>query len=192
MTGWQPATRRTLYGCGIVAIVIAATAGSALLLTDDASAQTDMTLDTLNVTGTDRTVSGNVTAVRLTSGLDYQPEVPDATRRIVKLQVGTTTGDFETITYQQTRDPAGTASGSVQLSGSVLDHSALSASDFQPPVANTTSQELVVRAVLEVHRSTGDVVTHTVTDTATVTLHDDGTLSATVGGTGNITVQTDG
>jgi hypothetical protein len=154
-------------------------------------AQASMQMDGLSIADENKTVSGNVTAVTLDADLSYQHEVPDAERRIVKLKVGPSKDDLTLVDYQQQRDPSGTASGTVTLSGSVLEHEAFSAEVFQPGVASTSAREIVVQAVVEVQRSGGDAVTHTVTDTATVRLTDDAELSAAVGGTGVVSVETD-
>lgn len=189
MGKWQPATTRGVPIVIATAVLLAAVGGAAVMA-PSAEAQADLTLDTLSVSGANQTVGGNVTDVMLSTTLDYQHDVPDATRRIVKLKAGPSADDLTLLDYQQVRDPAGTASGSVTLSGSVLDHSAWTADTFAPGIANTTSQEVVVQAVVEVHRETGDVVRHSVTDTATVTLTDDTELTVSVGGTGNVTVRT--
>jgi hypothetical protein len=154
-------------------------------------AEASMQMDGLSIADENKTVSGNVTGVTLDADLSYQHEVPDAERRIVKLKVGPSKDDLTLVDYQQQRDPSGTASGTVTLSGSVLEHEAFSAEVFQPGVASTSAREIVVRAVVEVQRSGGDAVTHTVTDTATIRLTDDAELSAEVGGTGVVSVSSD-
>jgi hypothetical protein len=154
-------------------------------------AQASMQMDGLSVADTNKTVSGNVTDVALTTDLSYQHDVPDADRRIVKLKVGPSKDDLTLVDYQQQRDPSGSASGTVTLSGSVLEHDTYTGESFQPAVASTSTREIVVQAVIEIQRSGGDAVTHTVTDTATVRLTDDAELTATVGGTGVVSVSTD-
>jgi hypothetical protein len=190
MGNWQPATDRRVLFASALAVTLATTAGGAALLAPGAAATASMTLDTLSVAGVNETVSGNVSDVRISTTLDYNHSVPDASRRIVKLRVGPSADNMTLLDYQQTRDPAGTASGSVTLAGTLLDHQGWTADTFDPGVANTTSREVVVEAVIEVHRSNGQVVSHTVMDTATVTLSDDAELTATIGGSGSITVST--
>lgn len=153
-------------------------------------AQASMQMDGLSVADTNETVSGNVTDVQLHADLSYQHDVPDAERRLVSLKVGPTRDDLTLLDYTQTRGPEGSASGTVALSGSLLQHDRFSAEDFDPDVASTSSREIVVRAVIEVQRAGGDAVVHTVTDTATVTLTDDAELTATIGGSGSVSVET--
>jgi hypothetical protein len=107
------------------------------------------------------------------------------------LKVGPSKDDLTLVDYQQQRDPSGSASGTVTLSGSVLEHDTYTTESFQPAVASTSTREIVVQAVIEIQRSGGDAVTHTVTDTATIRLTDDAELTATVGGTGVVSVETD-
>jgi hypothetical protein len=110
----------------------------------------------------------------------------------VKLKAGPSKDNLELVDYQQARDPSGTASGTVELSGSLVELSGFSAEDFNPALAETSSQEIVVQAVIEVQRAGGDPVIHTVTDTATVTVQEGTDLAATIGGEGSIEIQTSG
>jgi len=58
--------------------------------------------------------------------------------------------------------------------------------------AGETTTDLVAQAEIEVTRSDGsDPVTHTVTDDVTLRLTDDGQLVAEIGGTGEVSIQTD-
>lgn len=186
-------TWRQVYRAGTILVFVAAI-GLGILMLGTPTAQgatADLTLGNLTVDGVNRTVSGNVTDVTLTATLDYSFEVPDATQRVVKIQAGADTSSLSTVDYAVQMDPSGTASGTVTLSGSVLSATTLTASDVDPTVASTETTEFVVRAVIEVTRDNGETVTATVTDTVTVTVTDGTELSAQVGGTGNVTVQTD-
>ncbi|AFH22477.1 hypothetical protein OSG_eHP27_00125 [environmental Halophage eHP-27] len=188
MGDWQPAIGRRRIALLVIGLGLVVGAGVALAL-PTAAGSASLEMDGLSVAGTNETVSGNVSDVQLQTTLTYSHDVPDAERRIVRLKVGPTADDLTLLDYQQTRDPTGTASGTVELAGSVLDHPSWTAKTFDPGLANTTSQEVVVQAVVEVQRAGGDAVTHTVTDTATVTLTDDAELTATISGDGSLTVQ---
>lgn len=186
---WHPTTRQyRLLALATVAL-IAAGVGAAALPTP-ADAQADLTVGSLEVADANSTADANVSDVTLATNLEYAHTVPDAERRIITLKVGPSTDALETIAYQQTRDPPGDASGSVALSGSVFEHSSWTADDWNPAYADTTSREVVVRAVIEVRRASGSAVRHTVTDTATVTITDGGSVTVDLGGTGEFTVST--
>lgn len=187
----QPADRARVYQAVVVVLVVGS-AGAVFVVGGSGTANAAVQMDDLNVSNANKTVSGNVSDVVLATTLQYQHDVPDATRRIVKLKAGPTESDLELLAYQQTRDPSGSASGSVTLSGGLVSDGPFQASQFDPALADTKSRDVVIQAVVEVHRATGDVVTHTLTDTATVTLHDDATLTVELGGTGSFTAETDG
>lgn len=191
MSTWQPATRRQWYRLGIVAAALALVgAGALTIATTTADAQTDLRLDSLAVDDVNQTVDGEVSGLTLAADVDYSHEVPDATRRVVTLKVGPSEGDLSTVDYRNARDPAGTDSGTVALEGNVFDATDLSPDDVAPATASTETTELVVAAEIEIQRANGKAVTRTVTDTVTLELHDDATLSASVGGTGTVTVET--
>lgn len=186
----QPATRTRVYQATIILLVVGA-AGTVLVVGSTDEVQAGAQMQSLNVSNANETVAGNVSDVVLATTLQYQHDVPNADRRIIKIEVGPSADQLELLAYQQTRDPSDTASGTATISGGLVGDGPFQASTFNPAVANTSSQELVIRATVEVHRASGDVVTHTVTDTATVTLHDDATLTVELGGTGEFTVTTE-
>lgn len=183
--------RQLVYRIGIVLLVLAASVGAAIAVSGS-SAAASLEMDQLSVSDTSETVTGNVSDVQLSTTLSYEHDVPDADRRQIKLKAGPTQDDLEMVTFRQERDPAGTASGSVDLTGSVLDVSGFTADDFDPEVASTSSQDIVVQAIIEVQRPDADPVKHIVTDTATVTITDGTQLTATIGGDGSITIETTG
>lgn len=188
---WQPAlTRRQLYRLAAVCLVVlVASAGALHATTDPASA--DVSTEGLSIADTDRTVGGNVSDVALATTITYDHAVPDATRRVVRIKAGPTENDLALIDYRQTRDPTGTTTGSVDLAGGLVSDGPFEASAFAPPLAGNTTQEVVVQAEIELQRANGDAVTHTTTDTATVTVRDDATLSVSLGGDGGLTVTTE-
>lgn len=184
------ATNRRTVTYRILIIMLAAAVAIGGVVAFGGSTSAEIQFDGLDVADANETVTSDVSDVTLAATVDYSHDVPDADRRQVKLKAGPTEDDLELVDYQQERDPAGVASGSVTLSGSLVDLSGFSAEDFNPDLAETSSQEIVVQAVIEVQRANGDPVIHTVTDTATVTIEEGTELSATIGGTGEITIQT--
>ena len=189
---WQPATQRQWRRLGIVAAALAVLGTVALLgAAGTANADVQLQTDSLDVAGVNKTVSGNVTDATLSTTLNYQTDVPDSDRRIIRLKAGPSTDNLETIDYTQ-REVSDSTSGTVTLSGSLTDHPDISADALNPQRAGETTTDLVVQAEIEVTRSDGsDPVTHTVTDDVTLQLTDDGQLVAEVGGTGEVVVETD-
>jgi len=191
----QSAARRQLYRLGIIIVVLTAVGLGAVAVADPAGAATaDVSTETLSVSGANQTVveGENVSDVTLSATLAYDHDVPDATQRVVELRVGPQGGDTQYVDYVVESEPSGTASGEVDLSGSVIEATDLTADDFDPATATTTTQDLVVEAVIEVERENGETVRHVASDTATVTIEDGTDLTVTVGGDGDLTVETTG
>jgi len=172
---------------GVTLVTVAAL----LTATAPAAGQSDLELGTLTVSDVNRTVDGDVSDVQIDAQLDYSHDVPDATRRIVTLKAGPSADNLETVTFAQESGPAGTDSGSVSLSGSLTELDAYSASDFDPALADSQTRTVVVAAEIEVRRESGEPVVTQVTEPVTIQLHDGAVLSADVGGSGDITVNTD-
>jgi len=190
---WQPAARRRLYRLGIITLVLALIGVGALgIATTSAGAESTLDMTGLDVADVNRTVSGDVSDVTLSVDLSYSHEVPDATRRVIKIQVGPDKDSLTTLDYINEQDMAGTDSGTVTLSGSILDAQGLTASEIDPALASTNETQVVVQAEIEITRSNGETVTETVTDTATLRLTDGGNLTASIGGSGEFTVETSG
>jgi len=191
MQNWQPATRTEWYRLAAAAAALAIIGAGALVgATATADAQTDIRLDGLDIAGVNQTTNGDVSAVGLSADVGYRHDVPDATRRVVTLKVGTSNNTLETLDYRNTRDPTGADSGSVTLSGDVLDATDLTAADVTPATASSATTELIVVADLRIERANGQAIERTVRDTVTVRLHDGTDLSASVGGAGVVTVET--
>ena len=192
---WQPASpgtkkQRLALTLALVIMLPIATV-AALTLAPQSAAASGLTLGALTVSDVNRTINGNVTDVRVNARLDYQHDVPDATRRIVKLQVGPSENDLETVTFIQEPDPQGKTSGTVELSGSLLDANAFSRMDFDPALADSKTTEVVVRATVEVRREGGSPVTKSVTKHVSVSLTDGTELTVDVGGSVEVVVVTD-
>ena len=185
MQRWQPAFGSTVtYRTVGVSIIVLLVAGMSVLslVPQTTRATADLSLGSLDASGVNQTVDGDVSDVRLNAAIDYQHDIPDATRRIVKLQVGTTKDNLETVSFVQEPDPDGTASGTVDLTTSLFDASALSPEDVDPGMAETKKTDVLVRAVVEVRRAGGEPVTQTVTERVTLKIHDGTELTASVGG----------
>lgn len=189
---WQPTTRRQWHRLGLIAVALAVVGVAALAgATATADADVSMQTDSLDIPSVNKTVSGNVTDATLSTTLSYQTDVPDADRRIIKLKAGPTRDNLELLDYTQ-QSVSDSTSGTVTLSGSLLDHPQLTADVLNPARAGQTTTDLVVQAEIEVSRTDGkDAVTHTVTDDVTLQLTDDGQLVAQIGGTGEVDVATD-
>ena len=173
----------------IAAVAVVLAAGGLAYTTHTAQGQASATLGELRIADVNETAQGNVSDLRVSTSVAYEYDVPDATRYIVKLKAGPSESELTTIDYVQTSTEQGSGSGTVDLDASLLSADGLSARDFEPPLAESASTEAVVAAEVEVRRANGEPVTHTVTDTVTVTIHDDASLTASVGGSGSIDVQ---
>jgi len=190
---WQPArdSRQQWQRYTIItAVVLVGIIGVVAVAAQPSAGQTDLTLDSLDVAGVNQTVDGEVSDVTLSTELDYQHDVPDAERRIITLWVGPSEDSLEQLTFAQESISGDPASGTVELSGSVFDHSEIDAQTVAPELAETKETDLVVQARVEIRRSGGESVVHNVTDTTTLRLTDGAELTATVGGTGDLTVIT--
>jgi len=186
---WQPATRRQ-YRIATTLGIIALVAVGAVVATQPASGQAEIQTGDLTISDTDETINGDVSDVRLSTTLDYSHDVPDAERRLIMLSVAPVGGDSERIAFVQDTVNGDPASGTVTLDGSLFDHSEIDAKTVAPELASEQTTEIEVTAEIEVRRESGDPVTHTVTDTATLSLTDGTDLTAELGGSGGLTVTT--
>lgn len=161
-----------------------------VLIPAPGAGQAELDTNSLEIDGVDRTVDGDVSEVQLSTELDYQYNVPDVDSHTVTLYVAPEGGDYETVTYQYETRVDANNSGSVELSGDITDHSEISASDIDPATATTETTTVQIKTDIEVNRETGDPVTDQSETTATIELTDSGSLEASVGGTGELTVTT--
>jgi len=168
-----------LVAVGVAALTVLATPAAA-----------DVTVDGLTANDTDHDLGGNVSDVTLTGDLAYEHDVTDADQRVIELQVAPDGESPESVAYIVETDPADTASGTVTLTGSIFDHSALAVSDVQPAAGETTTTELTVRVEMEITQTDGETVMATATDTATLTLTADGDAELSIGGEADLSVQT--
>lgn len=181
---WQYRLLGILIGGTIVVALVIASA------TMPAQGQTNADVGSLDVSGVNKTVDGNVSTVTLSTNVGYEFNVPDAERRIVSVSVGPSKDNMEQVGFRQDTNPGGSDTGTVSIGGDVTDTSLYSAKDFDPELAGDKTTVMVVRATVEVRRANGEPVTATATDTVTVELEDGATLSADVGGSGSVTVTT--
>jgi predicted secreted protein len=183
---WQYKLLATLVGVTLV------TAGGIMIATQPTQAQTDLQLDGLNISDVNRSVDGDVSAVALSTDVDYSFDVPDSSRVVVELKAGPDRQHLETLAFRNIDNPNTEGSGSFEMGGDLTQHTRLSPQQFNPALAGTRTKSVVVVARIEVRRSGGGNVTSTASDRVDVTLHDGATLNASVGGTGNITVSATG
>jgi len=188
---WQPTQRRNVRRIALLLTTVAFVGAAAVVTVPTAaSGQAALSVDSLDVSDTTETITGDVDGVTLDTTLDYQYDVPDADSRTITLYVAPEGGAYEEVTFAYESSANDAASGSVQLSGDITDHPGISASELDPAVADTESTDLQIKAEIEVERDTGDVVTGNATDTATLTLTDGTALTAKIGGSGDLTVAT--
>jgi len=193
MFDWQPATRQQMYRLALLSLALAVVGASAIAVAaTSADGQTSVEMDGLDVADVNRTISGNVTDVTLSADLSYSHDIADTEQRIIKLKAGPSEEELSTISYVVARDAPGTDSGTVTLTGSLLEADGLTASDLDPALASTNETDVVVQAVVEIERADGEVVRRTVMDTAVIRLTDDGELAVSIGGSGGFSVKTDG
>jgi hypothetical protein len=170
------------------ALVVGVAATVLLAGTPATAAQTDVSVESLSVADHTTTVDGDVSDVQIQTTLGYNQSVPDATERVIKLRVGPSESELETLAFTRSTDAAD-GTGTVDLGGSLTD-AGFTAEDFNPDTGETTETQVVVQAVIEVTRDGGTVERTTATDTATVTIQDGTTISVTIGGSGEFTVST--
>lgn len=187
----NPRRRRQLYRLGIVLVLVAAAGVGAILGgVATADATSTVAMNDLTIPDANETVDGNVSDVTVQTDVSYSWMVPDAERVVVTLKAGPSASELETVTFQQLDDPAGDGSGTMQLGGSLTELTAYSASDFDPALASTEQTDLVVGVEIEVRRPNDPAVTSMVTEPVSVSVTDGTELTATVGGTGNVSVAT--
>jgi hypothetical protein len=181
---WQYRLLGILIGGTVVVALVIATA------TVPAHGQTNADVGSLDVSGVNKTVDGNVSTVNLQTDIAWEFDVPDASRRIVSVSVGPSKDNMEQIGFRQDTNPGGQGTGTVSIAGDVTETPLYTADDFDPKLAGNKTTVMVVRATVEVRRANGEPVTATATDTVTISLEDGATLSVSVGGSGDVTITT--
>ena len=167
-----------------------ATAGAVALASDDASAQTALTL---SIDGDEATLGPEqgLASVALAVDVEWAYELPDSARPstvVVELAAGTdsvavvdTAESAELFT-----DAEGSESFDVDLLGDVLTASAVA------PDSGTRETDVTVEARLRVESSSGEVLARdSASDTATLSVTREQGSSADVGGSGSLTIETE-
>jgi len=189
---WHPApSRQQLYRLIIVlAVGLAAGTGAYLATDGQARAAADLSVDGLQTEDVNRTVAGNVTGATLSADLAYEYTAPDAESVMVALKAGREPSELQTVTFRR-QDVAGSGTADVTLQGTLAD-AGIDAHTLDPSVAGETNTTIYVAATITVDRGTADPVTHTTVEPVVLTLRDDATLEATVGGSVTVEIETDG
>lgn len=180
--------RYALIALGVVTLVLAA-----ILLTASpagATNETDLHVQNLTVDGVNRTLEGNITGARVETTLNYEIDVADASRRVIRLKVGPNANDTTTLDFSNADVTADQSSGTVTLAGSLFKHESLNASALTPGHGMTNTTEVVVVAEIAVTTTNGETIETVVERPVDITLTDPGGPIARLGGTGNVTVQT--
>lgn len=179
----------TVRRIALLLVLVGTVATGAVVLADTGRAQTSVSVDSFEAASVEKTVSGDVTDVQVTADIGYNYSVPDAEDRFIELHAGPSESEMQQLTFIRASDPAGDDRGSVTLEGSLLE-AGFNAEQFDPAEADSTTTEVVVKAVIEVDRANGETVRREVTDTATITLNDSGEITATLGGEAEFVIGT--
>lgn len=189
---WHPATnRRQMYRLFAIVCLGLAVGGGAYMAADTTeAASADLELGSLNTSDVNRTISGNVTGGGITADLAYDYTAPSANQIVVELKAGRQSDSLNVVTFRRF-DVSGSGSGDVTMTGTFAD-AGIDALTLDPSVAGRTNTTIWVAATIRVDRGNGDSITHTVIEPVQVTLRDDATLDATVGGDVTVTIETSG
>lgn len=188
---WQPATTRgprARIALATIIILSAATIGALAYGPQEAAADSGVELGGLQGSGVNETLDGNLSNIEIAASINYDHDVPDATRRVVELHVGPSESEMTNVGFLNEPEPEGEASGSVDIEASLFDADGFEPGDFQPDLAESETTTVVVQAVVEVRRDAGGPERSTVTEEFDVTLHDDATLTVESGGTVSLSV----
>lgn len=171
----------TLASLGLVA--------GGTLLSNPSSAAT-MQTSGYTVADVNKTVDGQLEGVALESTVSFDYQVDNADTMTMQLVAGPSKNQTDTVSYTANTDAPDENSGEITLSGSLLETSNLTASDFRPPSGENKTQTLVVGVVMEIDTTHGETETVTQYDTVTVTLSDEDNSEIQVSGTGQIVIET--
>jgi len=168
----------------LAAAALLLSAGVGLIVTASTPAA-GVTLDGFSASDADATVDGGIDTADVDATVTYQHDATDAEMAAVKLVVGPSEGDTERIGSVVERDPT-TGERTIEVSGDLLD--AYAEGDLLPPAGETRTTEVVVGVGLEVTRENGETIERWQYDTATLTVTDAGTVTASIGGDATITI----
>jgi VCBS repeat-containing protein len=170
----------TLTSLGLVA--------GGTLLSNPTSAAT-MQPTGFTVADVNKTVDGQLEDVALESTISFDYQVDNAETMTMQLVAGPTKNQTDTVSYTANTDAPAENSGEITLTGSLLETSNLTASDFRPASGGNTTQTLVVGVVMQVETTHGETETVREYDTVVVTLSDTAN-QIEVAGTGQIVIET--
>jgi hypothetical protein len=175
-------TRRQYLAAGATALTTSGIASVAL--TDTARAEVSM--DSLDVASTQRTLDSPPESVTLevTGNYQLQGTTPDQSRIVLQLQHGGTTREPDEILHYS----EDIMSGSYTLQADVLSHPEISAEGLMPAEVNQAkATEIEVRVVL-LAVTGGEIQSEAaVEDTATLSITKDG-VTLELSGTGGLTI----
>lgn len=186
--------RRDLLRASAAAVGGGTVVGTVALASDDASAQTALTLEVGSASAT-LGPDASVTAVYADVDVEWAYDLPDsATPSTVIVELAAAEGDAEPTVVasaesaQLFTDAEGSESFDVDLVGDVLDAAALA------PAAGTRETPVTIEARLRVESDGGDVLARdSATDQATVTIERQADPSeyGSVGGSGTLRIETE-
>lgn len=187
---WQPSPVRQRYrilitlGFGVLLLGI----GLFVVQADAGTASADVQVGSLSVDDVNRTVDGGVTDVQIDASLTYGTSAPDPQMRVVELLAGPSESELSVVSFSHSNQPD--ATGTVDLSGSLVELDSIDAETLTPATGETTTQDIVVGARIEVERANGDTITRTVTQPATIRIENGTDITADLGGEIDLSVQT--
>lgn len=187
---WQHCDRRQTYRFALVLALGLAVGAGATVITESADATTDLSVGNLTASDVNRTITGNVTGGTFTADLAYETTAPSSNQILLKFKAGPDTGNLSTLEWRQ-YEVSGATSGDATLSGSFAD-AGIDPLTLDPSVGATRNSTVYVAATIEVSRSGGTTMNKTVIEPVTLRLHDDGSLTASVGGQVDVSVTTSG
>jgi hypothetical protein len=180
----MPNLTRRQYLATVTGTSIAAGGLATIALTD--TAQAEVSMDSLDVASTQRTLDSPPQSVTLevTGNYQLQGTTPDQSRIVLQLQHGGTTREPDEILHYS----EDIMSGSYTLQADVLSHPEISAEGLMPAEVNQAkATEIEVRVVL-LAVTGGEIQSEAaVEDTATLSITKDG-VTLELSGTGGLTI----
>jgi hypothetical protein len=178
-------SRRKLIASG--ATLAVGGGGVALLASQPAAAQVDLSVPDESYSGKD----GTVTDVPLSVEGSYSYQAPEPDTATLTLSITPDGADnFAAIGSHEDSLSGESGMGEFGISGSVLDHPSLSAGDFSADAGETTTTAIVVRVGFVVKAGGETVAEDSATDTATVAVENTSVATAiTVSADGTLTVE---
>lgn len=127
---------------------------------------------------------------QVSGNYEYSTNGADTAMLALQAASAVDAGDWESLATDEQALSTASGAGSYQLAGSILDHSGLSASDFEAPAEETVQTDVPLRVLLEV--LSGGAVVADATAGAIVTVgvkNTDVVSSAALTGSGELTVE---